>query len=125
MATKKTKKIKRRELTCTVAISVSFSDLSMVIVDKKPDGECQVRGYRAQWLQQAPGLNHEQGIAELTAALVPIVERENLAGGSVYVTLSSDFCVTRVIAGETDKIVTELRSLRDRSAHYLSLGAGL
>lgn len=96
----------------------------MVILDKKPDGTCYVRGYRSQWLKQAPGLNHDQGVAELTAALAPIVEAENLAGGSVYIALSSDFCVTRVIAGETDKMIAELRDLRDRSAHYLSLGAG-
>ena len=124
MATKKNKKIKCRPLSCTVGISISHSDLSMVIVDKQPDGACSVRGYRSQWLHQAPGLNHEAGVAELTAALAPIVESENLAGGSVSVALSSDFCVTRVIAGETDKMITEMRSLRDRSAHYLSLGAG-
>ncbi len=124
MATKKSKKVKRRQLSCTVAIEVSHSELSLVVVDKTPEGTCAVRGYRSQWLHQAPNLNHDRGIEELTAALAPIVAQENLAGGSVHVALSSDFCVTRVIAGETDKMLSELRSLRDRSAHYLSLGAG-
>lgn len=124
MLNKKAKKIKRRQLNCKVAIEISRSEFSLVIVEKNDDGPGEVRGYRSQWLQQAPGLNHEQGIAELTAALAPIVEQQSLAGGSVQVALSSDFCVTRVIAGETDRMMSELRSLRDRSAHYLSLGAG-
>jgi hypothetical protein len=124
MAIKRSKKSKRRQLSRTVAISISHSELSMVIVDKQPGGVCSVRGYRSHWLQQATGLTQEQGVAELTAALAPIVESENLAGGSVNITLSSDFCVTRVVAGEIDKMIPELRGLRDRSAHYLSLGAG-
>jgi Tfp pilus assembly protein PilN len=124
MVSKKPKKIKRRQLACKVAIEISHSELSLIIVDKKEDGAVHVRGYRTQWLQQAPSLNHGQGVAELTAALATIVEQEQLAGGTVQIALSSDFCVTRVIAGETDKMLSELRNLRDRSAHYLSLGAG-
>lgn len=124
MANKKAKKIKRRQLACRVAIEISRSEFSLVIVDKKEDGRSEVRGYRSQWLRHAPGLNHEEGVAELAAALTPIVEQQSLTGGSVQVALSSDFCVTRVIAGETDRMMSELRNLRDRSAHYLSLGAG-
>lgn len=124
MASKRTKKIKRRQLTCQVAIEVSHSELSVVIVDRQPEGVCKVRGYRSQWLQQATGLKSDAGVAELTAALAPIVEREGIAGGSVNIALSSDFCVTRVIAGETDKMLSELRTVRDRCDHYLSLGVG-
>jgi hypothetical protein len=124
MVGKKPKKIKRRQLACKVAIEISHSEFRVIVVDKKENGRCEVRGYRSQWLHQGPGLHHEQGVAELAKALLPVVEQENLAGGSVHVALSSDFCVTRVIAGETDRILSELRSLRDRSAHYLSLGAG-
>ena len=61
MANKKAKKIKRRQLTCKVAIEISRSEFSLIIVDKKDDGRSEVRGYRSQWLQQAAGLNHEQG----------------------------------------------------------------
>src|SRR5690606_31360557 len=69
-------------------------------------------------------LNSEQGVAELTAALSELVEQHKLVGGTVNVALSSDFCVTRVVAGETDRMTSEMNSLRERSAHYLSLGAG-
>jgi hypothetical protein len=124
MAARKTKSIKRRQLPCTVAIEISHSEVSLVVVDRQADGGCQVRGYRAQWLNDSPGLTHERGAAELSAALAPIVEQADLVGGDVHVALSSDYCVTRVVAGETSETLAELRSLRDRSAHYLSLGAG-
>lgn len=124
MGNKKARKTKRRQLSCQIAIEVSQSGLSVVVIDPQTNGVCQVRGYRSQWIQQDLNLASGRGAAELTAALAAVVEKENLAGGSVHVALSSDYCVTRVIAGETDKMLSELRSLRDRSGHYLSLGAG-
>lgn len=125
MWTRKPKKAKQRKLSCTVAVEVSGDQVSMVIVGNiGPDGVREVRGRRETWLHEAPSLNSEQGVEELSRVLQRMVEEEKLAGGNVNVALGSDFCVTRVLAGETDKILTELRHLRERSAHYLSLGAG-
>ena len=124
MRIRKTKKVKQRELPCTVAIEISREELTMIIVDNKGEKERAVRGHRRTWLRDATSLHTEQGVQELSEALLDLVNDEKLAGGSINVALSSDFCVTRVLAGETEKILPELRSLRERSAHYLSLGAG-
>jgi len=124
MATKRAKRFKRRQLACTVGLEISRNEVSAVMVDRHEDGTREVRGRRATWLQQATSLNSEQGRAELTAFLTDLAQKEQLTGGSVSVSLSSEFCVTRVLAGETDRINSELRSIRERSTHYLSLGFG-
>jgi hypothetical protein len=121
---RKTKKVKQRQLPCTVAVEISREELAMIIVEQKAGGAREVRGRRSRWLRDAASLQCEQGMQELTEALSAMVEEEKLTGGNLNVALSSDFCVTRVLAGETDKMLPELRSLRERSAHYLSLGAG-
>jgi hypothetical protein len=122
---RKQKKLKRRPLACSVAVEISREQLTMVIVDKKKEDQPrEVRAFRSRWLRESASLNSEQGSQELTSALSELVEQLKLAGGTVNVALSSDFCVTRVVAGETDKMLSEMNHLRERSAHYLSLGAG-
>jgi hypothetical protein len=121
---RKSRKVKRRKLPCTIAVEISREELTIVVVHKRDDGTRHVEGMQTRWLRQAATLNSDQGAAELMSALAELVEKHKLTGGTVNVALSGDFCVTRVLAGETDKMLSELRSLRDRSAHYLSLGAG-
>ncbi|MGE0760529.1 MAG: PilN domain-containing protein [Pirellulaceae bacterium] len=121
---RKSRKAKRRKLRCTVAVEISRDTVKMVIVDRQEGGVRDVRGYRTRWLHDAVSLDADQGVVELTRALKSLVEQNKLAGGTVNVALSSDFCVTRVVAGEADKMVSEMSHLRERSAHYLSLGAG-
>jgi len=63
-------------------------------------------------------------VRELTAGLRSLVNRERLHGASAHIALSSDFCVTRVVAGENESVRKELRSLDERSSLYLLLGTG-
>ena len=51
-------------------------------------------------------------------------EKENLNGAKVHLALSSDFCITRVLAGEIEKVQAEVRNLHERVGQYLLLGAG-
>lgn len=125
MGKKSHKKVKRRQLPCTVAVEISRDELVMVIVEPKPDESREVRGYRVCWRHESTGLDSDGGMAELAQALEALAVKEKLIGGSVHVSLSSDFCVTRVLAGETDRMMADLRGQRERSANYLSLGAGV
>ncbi len=117
------KQAKRKQQNLKATVEISHSDLSMVIVETA--GEKQsLRGHHATWLKEASSLADESAVEELTMALSSIVAAEKLAGTKVDVALSSDFCVTRVVAGETERVRAELRSLNERSNKYLLLGAG-
>jgi Tfp pilus assembly protein PilN len=114
---------KRKQPSSAIALEVSRNDLTMVIADYSR-GTPRIRGQHMVWRQESTSLNSEDGIRELTAALKTLVTNEKQAGASIRVALSSDFCVTRVVAGESEAVADEIRELRERSAHYLWLGAG-
>lgn len=108
----------------TVAIELSRSRLTAVIVHDVERGERRVRQRQITWREQAQALHSEVGRRELTTALKSLVASERLAGRPIRITLSGDFCVTRVAAGESSRVAKEMEQLVERSAFYLSLGAG-
>lgn len=118
---KKPKRKKQPHLLATVEIGKA--DLSLVIVDKSSEPH-MVRGAHQTWLKEAESLSHDEAVADLAATLSELVVQERLTGAKVNIALSSDFCVTRVVAGENDRVRAEMRSLNDRSNQYLLLGAG-
>lgn len=76
------------------------------------------------WRDQADSLHSPLGFAELQKALTLLVVEERLAGTSAIVLLGSDYCVTRVVAGNSDQVEREIQQIRERSQHYLALGSG-
>jgi Tfp pilus assembly protein PilN len=119
----KAKVNKRRLQQVQVVLSISYSDLHLVIVDDS-EGERRIRAHRFTWREISAAVHSEEGRRELTQGLKTLVQQERLYGATVRLSLSSDYCVTRVVVGENDEVRRELRSLEDRSALYLSLGTG-
>lgn len=107
-----------------VAIEISQDDVALVVVEHPPDGGTNVRGRRLSWREEAKEINEPGGAEELAAAIGTLVTEEKLSGMSVHVALNSNYCVTRVAAGEREKVLDELRVLHDRSNQYLMLGPG-
>lgn len=111
----------------TVALELSRSELTLVTINHgtaATDGPPVVRWKRQKWRNSATSLQSEEGIRELSAALKTLVLDEGLSGHRACLALSSDFCVTRVVAGENEHVRKELKNLEERSALYLSLGTG-
>jgi hypothetical protein len=107
-----------------VAIEVQRSELTLVVAKRDGNHLAEIRGHHVPWLHDAESLRTEAGVRELSAALTSLVSKERISGASAYVSLSSDLCVTRVVAGDHESLRTELRNLHDRSNQYLLLGAG-
>lgn len=77
-----------------------------------------------RWRKEATSLNTESGNKELTDAIREIVIDERLAGARVRIALGGEFCVTRIISGQTDDVQREFAELEERSMRYLTLGPG-
>lgn len=109
-----------------VAIELSNSDLVYAIVEHPdaPGGDTRLAWKRLPWRKEATSLGTPEGKKELATALASIAAGEKLAGAPCRFALGGDFCVTRVVAGTNEQVQKELRSLEQRSSHYLSLGTG-
>ena len=108
-----------------VAFELSSSDLVCAIVEQpESGGASRLRWQRLPWRKEAASLSTPEGAEELAAALTSVVASEKLAGATCRFALGAEFCVTRVVAGTNDQVQKELRSLEQRSSHYLSLGNG-
>lgn len=106
-----------------VSIGLAESDL-VVLTLERVGGQQVVNCLRKTWRKSARDLGTDQGQAELTAALIELAAELKLQGLPLHLALSSDFCVTRVISGESDAVHRELQELCERSRVYLSLGVG-
>ncbi|MDA1055205.1 MAG: PilN domain-containing protein [Planctomycetota bacterium] len=120
----RSKSSKRKLPNIKVAIEVQRSELTLVVAKRDGDKLAEIRGHHIPWLQEAESLRTAAGVRELAAAITMLVNKEKVAGASAYVSLSSDLCVTRVVAGDNESLRSELRNLHDRSNQYLLLGAG-
>lgn len=118
---KKSKKNVKR----TAALEISHSGLDLVLVQEADnEGPPEIRTRTVTWRKEAPSLNTETGVQELSSALKILVAEEKMSGVPLYIALNGDFCVTRVVAGTAEKVRHELRQLEERTNLYLSLGAG-
>ncbi len=118
------KSSKRKLPNIQVAIEVQRSELTLVVAKRDGSNLTEIRGHHIPWLQEAESLRTEDGVRELSTALTTLVNKERVAGAAAYISLSSDLCVTRVVAGENESLRAEMRNLHDRSNQYLLLGAG-
>lgn len=118
------KKSKRKLPNHLVGLEIQRSQVALTIGEKRDGIITGIRGSHMKWLQDATSLKTDDGVRELTAALTTLVNKLNAAGAGTYVSLSSELCVTRVLASETEAMRAEIRQLHDRSTQYLSLGVG-
>jgi hypothetical protein len=120
---KKTKSKKGRMTDLWVAIEIAFSELHLLVFDSTKEGGA-IRTDKLTWRTEAGLVHSDEGVRELTLGLKTLVDRNHLSGCNAWLALSSDFCVTRVSAGDNEDVKKELRELEERSALYLSLGTG-
>lgn len=109
----------------SIAIEVRRTHLHLAILEH--DLVSNVRRVHARsipWLVDAPSLTTEQGLREVTAAFIRLAAEENLSGARVNLTLSGEYCVTRVIVGSSDVVRREIRHVEDRVPLYMGLGRG-
>lgn len=121
---KRSKSSKRKQSSVVVAIEVQRSELTLVIAKRDGEHLAEIRGHHVPWRMEAESLRTEAGVQELADAITRLVNQEKVAGASAYVSLSSELCVTRVVAGNNELLPEELRRLHERSNQYLLLGAG-
>lgn len=76
------------------------------------------------WRQESASLQTAAGADELTKALRKASEEFGLAAATIFVAVSGDYCVTRVVTGPEEKVKAEIAGLEKRSRLYLSLGQG-
>ena len=107
-----------------IGIEISQNDVSLIVIEQQSDERARVRGRRVEWRKEAKDISEEGGAQELSAAIKALVAEEGLSGMSVHVALNSNYCVTRVAAGEREKVEDELQVLHERSNQYLMLGPG-
>jgi len=115
---------KQRRGKRTAAIEICHSNLHLAVLVRTPGQPASVETRTLPWRHEATSLHSEIGKAELAAALKRLAAEHKLHGTPVMLSLTGDFCVTRVVTGSTDRVRHELGELEKRSALYLSLGHG-
>ncbi|NQU20726.1 MAG: PilN domain-containing protein [Candidatus Nealsonbacteria bacterium] len=106
-----------------VAIEIRHSSLVMVLLEPaQKESSRRVRTRSIRWRYEAHSLRSEEGKEELLKALKTLVDEEQLAGTTVNFTLSGEYCITRVVTGNSDRVQRELASLEERKDLYLLLG---
>lgn len=106
-------------------IEVCQSALHLALVVRGNGGDPDKVVTRSiQWRKEAASLRTDVGRNELATAFRTLVTEERLAGARVRLTLSNEYCVTRVLTGPTEYVRREFGELEERSHRYLSLGPG-
>jgi|GEM_PF-1718883 len=108
-----------------VTVGVNEHELTLLVLERSADGsDARVRHRHIEWRQDSETLTSEAGFQNLCRALSTLATEEKLQGIPIVVSLSNDFCVTRVVSGENDEVRDELKELIERSSGYISLGVG-
>ncbi|MHC4876508.1 MAG: PilN domain-containing protein [Planctomycetota bacterium] len=119
------KAAKRKQRERFVTIGLNEHELTMLVLDRAADGtDARVRHRHLEWRQHNETLVSEAGREALVAVLSKLVAEEKLQGVPIVVSLSNDYCVTRVVSGDKDQVRQEVRELTARSSGYISLGVG-
>jgi Tfp pilus assembly protein PilN len=108
-----------------VTIGINEHELTLLVLERAADGsDARVRHRHLEWRQTSKSLTSDAGRRELTTALTTLASEEKLQGIPVVVSLSNDYCVTRVVSGENDYVRQEVKGLTERISGYISLGVG-
>ncbi|MBI1314717.1 hypothetical protein GC176_25775 [bacterium] len=108
-----------------VTIGLNEHELTLLVLERAADGsDARVRHRHLEWRRNADTLTSAAGCEELAAALTTLATEEKLQGVPIVVSLSNDYCVTRVVSGDNDQVRQEVKELTERSSGYISLGVG-
>lgn len=118
------KRQRTEQLQRSVAIEVTYASLHACISEQRPGGELQVSTESVTWRNASVSLDSDTGLQEITAAFKQLASSLKLYNQTVQISLSGDFCVTRVVTGKSDQVRQQLHELEERSSSYFLLGHG-
>src|SRR5262245_48720285 len=99
----------------SAAFEICRSDVHLALVVGGADGApAKVITRSLRWRNESTTLYSDSGVKELTAAFRTLVSEERLAGAAARISLSGEFCVTRVVTGSTDGVRRECSELEER-----------
>ena len=104
------------------AIQVGASDLRLTILTSTA-GQDRIQVDCLKWRHDTP-LYSEESAGNLGTAMRELATKWDLGQTPLTICLSSELCVARVIAGQTEEVATEMHELESRCKLYLSLGPG-
>ncbi len=110
--------VKRR----AAAIQMGSDQLELVLIEETAT-ERIIHVDQTQWRKGCSVYSKEAG-EQLAAALTQLQLKWQLKRTPITLSLSGDFCVTRVATGSKDEVDRELEESERRSALYISLGLG-
>ncbi|PHR98426.1 MAG: hypothetical protein COA78_26155 [Blastopirellula sp.] len=108
----------------SLVIQIGHTELRGVSTDLSDPSRPAVECVETTWRKETDSIYSETGKAELTVAFKEIIKEFHLRYDRVSISLSGEYCVTRVAAGSNDEVQRELRQLENRSALYHTLGTG-
>jgi hypothetical protein len=118
MKRKRTNESNRR----VAALQLDDSHIQLVILEES-NNQSTIQVDSVKWRDQTALYSPESATA-LGKSLRQLSTKWQLTGLSVSLCISGDLCVTRVVAGRTEEVTSELKELENRCALYLSLGPG-
>lgn len=104
------------------AMQIDDSHLQLVVIEEE-DAVRTMHYDHVEWRKHSPLYSAESTVA-LGKALRSLSTKWRLSEAALSLCISGDLCVTRVVAGRTEEVASELQDLEDRCALYLSLGPG-
>ncbi|MCA9196877.1 MAG: PilN domain-containing protein [Planctomycetales bacterium] len=107
----------------TVAIEVGVNNLKLAVI-RFSNGPPQVTVEQVTWRTDDDALTSRDTERQLANRISELVAKHALQKAEFYVGVASDFCVTRCVTGEANRVAMELDHLHERQALYLSLGPG-
>lgn len=105
------------------ALEITGSHLHLATWESEHENT-SVRCRSVPWKMEAAGLTFERGVDEFRAALGRLLAEEHLAGVNIRVVLGAEFCVTRYVTGEREKVVERVAELESECSRFLLLGQG-
>jgi Tfp pilus assembly protein PilN len=115
----------RNSTTSNLAtIEVDSSRLHVCVITRAGEQVSRCQSRSIAWRREATTLHSEAGQAEIAEGLRRVAGELKIAGVPTWLSLTGDYCVTRVVSGDDETVRRELAELEQRSALYLSLGHG-
>lgn len=106
-------------------IQIVDDELYTICLDRSnSESPDQLREFSLPWRKQAATIHSDEGVRELTAALIELAATLDLHTTTVSFVLGGEYCVTKAVRGTNEEVRTELQQIEQRSRLYLMLGPG-
>jgi len=107
-----------------LAVHIGRRVLRCLVMERNGDDLSASGSFEEVWQNGESRLSSAEGKQQLSKALKNVLKQVPKEVDDVYVSLSGEYCVTRVVNGENDVVLKEVRDIEARSHLYLSLGTG-